>query len=95
MITTRITGEQLERLRAALAAGATKNEACQAAGIRRVDLDADMRPGGPLAELRIGRRYRPPTPDPTPLEIRARAAAIRAAWPDERWTACLELEDGP
>lgn len=80
-----LTADQAAAVRAALEAGGTRDEAAAAAGIQRSLLDRHLRPGGHLAAVRGGRRWRPPTPDPTPAEIAARAAELRARWPTERW----------
>jgi hypothetical protein len=85
-----LTDDQVVAVREALAAGGTRDQAAAAAGIARSLLDRHMRPGGQLAELRGGRRWRPPAVDPTPLEVRARAAALRASWPPERWLTGAE-----
>lgn len=81
---TRLTDDQVATIREALAAGGTRDQAAQAAGITRSLLDRHMRPGGQLPELRGGRRWRPPAVDPTPEEIAARAAELRAGWSEER-----------
>lgn len=82
---TRLTADQAAAIRAALAAGASKAEALAAAGATVAQLQAATRPGGPLHGLRVGRRWRPPTADPSPLELRARAAEVRQRWTAERW----------
>jgi len=83
-VTATLTDNQAVTIREALAAGGTRDEAAQAAGIARSTLDRHMRPGGQIAELRGGRRWRPPAVDPTPAEIAARAAELRAGWSEER-----------
>lgn len=79
-----LTDAQVVAVREALAAGGTRDQAARAAGITRSLLDRHMRPGGQLLALRGGRRWRPPAVDPTPEEIAARAAELRAGWTEER-----------
>lgn len=81
----RLTTGQVDAIRAAVAAGLSKREALAAAGATGAQLARATLPGGPLEGLRTGRRWRPPTADPTPAEIRARAAECRLRWTPERW----------
>ncbi len=85
MPAAQLTDDQLVAIQATLAAGGTRDQAAAAAGIGRSLLDRHMRGDGQLAGLRGGRRWRPPAADPTPLEIRVRAAEVRSRWPVERW----------
>jgi hypothetical protein len=82
---TRYLPRRVERLlRRLLRGGATRDEAAAAAGITRSLLDTRLR--DQLSDLRVGRgrRERDRTiRDPTPEQIRQRAAAIRATWSDE------------
>lgn len=87
-----VTDVQIQAVRDALATGLTKNEATASVGIRRCDLDRLMKPGRPLAGLRVGRRVRPRSPDPTLAEIEARAAEVRSRWTAKRWFAHTGVE---
>jgi len=80
-----LSADQLAAIHATIRAGGTRDQAATSAGIPRHLLDRHMKPGGQLAGLKVGRRWRPPSPDPTPAEIEARAAEVRARWPAERW----------
>lgn len=80
-----LTAGQVVAIRAAFQAGGTRDQAAEAGGIPRHLLDRHMKAGGQLEAVRPGRRWRPPAPDPTPLELRIRAAEVRAAWPEARW----------
>jgi hypothetical protein len=70
-----------------MAAGATRDEAARAVGITRSLLEARLL--DQLRDLRVGQgrrgQRRPPAADPTPEQIAARTAAIRAGWTDDRW----------
>jgi hypothetical protein len=79
-----LTDDQVQAIREKITTGGTRDEAAAVAGIRRSLLERHLR-DGQLADLRGGRRWRPPTPDPTPAEIEARAAEVRAQWTPERW----------
>lgn len=84
MAAATLTDDQLATIRRTITAGGTRDEAAEAAGIARSLLDRHLR-DGQLVDLRGGRRWRPPSPDPTPLELRARAAEVRARWAADRW----------
>jgi hypothetical protein len=70
-----------------MAAGATRDEAAAAAGITRSLLEARLL--DQLKDLRVGQgrrgRKRGPSVDPTPAEIRQRAALLRRSWTPDRW----------
>lgn len=87
----RLTDGQVAAIRAAVAAGASRREALGQAGATMAQWQLASLPGGPLHGLRVGRRWRPPTADPSPLEVRARAAEVRLRWPAARWTG--EVDD--
>lgn len=87
----RISDAQAARIRSVVTTGGTKDEARAAAGVTVAELEAALL-AGPLAGLRIGRRYRPPSPDPTPEEIELRTAELRSRWPITRWLDGIEIE---
>jgi hypothetical protein len=92
----RLTDDQLATIRSTITAGGTRDQAAEAAGIARSLLDRHLR-DGQLVDLRGGTRWRPRAPDPTPLELRARAAEVRARWTADRWVgrgAGQEGDDG-
>lgn len=69
-----------------MAAGSTRDEAARAAGISRSMLEQRLR--DQLKDLRVGRGRRERTRayvDPTPEEIRLRAAMVRRTWTPDRW----------
>lgn len=76
MAAAQLTDDQVQAIREKITTGGTRDEAAAVAGIRRSLLERHLR-DGQLADLRGGRRWRPPTPDPTPAEIAARAKARR------------------
>ena len=82
-----LTVEQEERVRTALAAGATRDEAAAAAGITRSRLDTRLR--DQLKNVRVGRgrreTRRAPQPELTPDEVAYRTHLVRSRWPAERW----------
>ena len=82
-----LTDEQLVQARAAFKAGATRDEVAHVIGVSRSILEARLR--DQLRDCRSGQGRgggrRPPSGDPSPIEIRAATAVIRASWPDERW----------
>lgn len=85
-----LTPKQEATVRREIAAGATWIEAARAAGVtyerlhwRQKDQLADLRRGRGAREDRP--RLRGESTDPSPLEIRYRAALIRKTWTLERW----------
>lgn len=84
-----LTAIEEKTVRAALAAGCTRDEAARLANISRSLLDTRLRAGEQLADVRVGQgrreRRRPRGVDPTPAEIALRAALIRRGWGDDRW----------
>jgi hypothetical protein len=69
-----------------MAAGSTRDEAARAAGISRSMLEQRLR--DQLKDLRVGRGRRERGRvyvDPTPEEIRLRAAMVRRTWTPDRW----------
>jgi hypothetical protein len=74
-------------IREAMAAGSTRDEAAAAAGISRSQLERRLL--DQLRDLRVGQgrrgRRRGPSVDPTPEEIRQRAALVRQTWTADRW----------
>jgi hypothetical protein len=81
-----LTPDQERIVRESWVAGMSRDEVARAAGIT-VDMLV-IRLKDQLADLpRRGRggNRRAPTPDPTPAEIRARAAILRRSWPAERY----------
>jgi len=90
----RLTVDQLATIRSTIAAGGTRDQAAEAVGIPRSLLDRHLR-DGQLVDLRGGTRWRPRAADPTPLELRARAAEVRARWTADRWVGRpLEVDGG-
>jgi hypothetical protein len=91
-----LTPAEEQTIRAALAAGFTRDEAAAEVGITRSTLDARLR--DQLADLRVGRgrreRRRAPQPELTPDEIAYRTHLVRSRWPAERWLR-PELPDAP
>lgn len=77
-------------MRAALAAGESRDRAAALAGISRRRLDGRLR--DQLADVRVGRgrgggrrlKAQEPAP-PTPEEIRWAAALVREGWEPARW----------
>ena len=82
-----LTPEQEQRLRAALLAGMTRDQAAAAVGLTRQFVDTRLR--DQLRDVRVGRgrreKRREPTVDPTPEQIRIRAAMLRRSWSEDRW----------
>jgi hypothetical protein len=82
-----LTLAEEQTIRAALAAGFTRDEAAAEIGITRSTLDARLR--DQLADCRVGRgrreRRRAPQPELTPDEIAYRTHLVRSRWPAERW----------
>jgi hypothetical protein len=85
-----LTPEQEQTVRAALAAGESRDRAAALAGISRRRLDSRLR--DQLADVRVGRgrgggrRFKAQEPlPPSREEIRMRSAFVRENWGPERW----------
>jgi hypothetical protein len=77
---------QVESARAGFARGLSRDDVARLIGITRSTLEARLR--DQLRDCRPGRGrggHRPPTADPSPAEIAAMTAEIRAGWPESRW----------
>ena len=92
-----LTPSQEAEARRLLAAGLTRDAVAAAIGIAPRRLSARM--NDQLRDARPGRGRgggRPRGgygPDPTPDEIRERAAQVREHWPIERWLGLREREE--